>query len=353
MESSATSYWKECLRLRRETLDSVIGAQPQGALPRPTRETSARILDEEILAINAILPPIVAYRNSFAVTSTLGPDVLLLIFEAYRDETSDEQQTDYHAGYSDGEPQPIVRSRRSSTNTPLGWIACSQVCQHWRRVALNTPSLWKDVSLHLGPMWMKTSLDRARSTPGINVFGRMGERYGELMKTTPDFLSFSQLSMISVYVPRAVLARFLKILLRSKAALQKIVLSEPPSEDQFSILVLPLSLASPGIQRISLQNILLGWGTFPFTAHSLTRIDLLLDSYPNDFQPRFSARSAVRFLRNTPALEVLRLCNAYPSLRASDDILEGSDEIAELPHLQGLDLTLDALSCHYLIRLTL
>ncbi|KAI0264861.1 hypothetical protein BC834DRAFT_236808 [Gloeopeniophorella convolvens] len=307
-----------------------------------------------MLAIKALLQPIAAHRNSLVVASTLGPDVLLLIFEAYRDDTSGEQQVDYHASCGDGSTQPIVCSRRSSTNNPLGWIACSQVCQHWRRVALSTPSLWKDVSLHLGLMWTKTSLYRARSTPGIHMFGCIDERYGEFTRGAPNFLNFSHVSMLSIYVPRTMLANFLRTLLRQKVALQKIVLSERFDEDRPSILVLPLALASPGIQRISLENVILQWRPLPFTAHLLTRIDVLLgDRFAsNDADPLFSARGAVRFLRSAPALEVLRLRNAFPNFGADDDVLEGSYEIAELPHLRELDLALDELNSHYLISHT-
>ncbi|KAI0045568.1 hypothetical protein FA95DRAFT_1471617, partial [Auriscalpium vulgare] len=48
------------------------------------------------------------------------------------------------------------------TKSHAGWVAVTYVCQGWRDVAVNQPSLWADIPLALGPEWVKTFAARAQ-----------------------------------------------------------------------------------------------------------------------------------------------------------------------------------------------
>ncbi|KAI0264941.1 hypothetical protein BC834DRAFT_881217 [Gloeopeniophorella convolvens] len=314
-----------------------------------SRICRVRILEEEMAAYNALSQSIATHRKPLSVVSTLGSDILLSIFEAYRDESSFEQQVDHYANCvgPDADPRP-------SAKNPLGWIVCSQVCQYWRRLALEAPSLWKEIYVGLGPGWMKISLDRAQSVPGIHIYGNMHEQYDAIMLAAPEFFDFSRLSMLSIVAPYTVLARLTSHLHRAKPALQRIAINVERLIDRgLEIRLLDLrqliSAVSPTVQQISLTHATLRWIPLPFTAYSLTHLEVTPGGkgYYDDPHPLRSVRSAVRFLRRTPALEVLKLGAAFSQVL--DDVPDTDDGIVELPNLQLIAVIASPAQCHYLI----
>ncbi|KAI0042526.1 hypothetical protein FA95DRAFT_1500023, partial [Auriscalpium vulgare] len=53
-------------------------------------------------------------------------------------------------------------------NGSPGWLAATHVCQRWRRVALEDPTLWAaniSVPFPLGPRWADRFLSRAQDAP--------------------------------------------------------------------------------------------------------------------------------------------------------------------------------------------
>ena len=45
------------------------------------------------------------------------------------------------------------------------WITVCQVCSHWRSVAMNTPRLWRDITVTRSVEWMRELLTRSRQAP--------------------------------------------------------------------------------------------------------------------------------------------------------------------------------------------
>ncbi|KAI0259429.1 hypothetical protein BC834DRAFT_1045304 [Gloeopeniophorella convolvens] len=283
-----------------------------------------------------------------ARSSALDPDVLILIFELCRDDSTAVQRSKCEANRHGSE----LSRQQPRPRDLLGWIACSQVCQHWRRVALDTPSLWGDIYLELGPTWMKTSADRAQSIPGIHAYGYMDKRYGEVIKSAPNSLSFSRLRSFFIDMSCTLLAPFFEILFRDKPVLRSIAIKgylgeeDPPFVCDYRL----SDFTSPAVQRISLENILVKWDPLPFIAHSLTRFEFLGPAEPTvvlDDMTGYHLTNAIKFFQNTPALEILRLHHTFTVF---DDIPEFDDEVAELSHLQELDIvTEDERNCHHFI----
>ncbi|KAI0041224.1 hypothetical protein FA95DRAFT_716283 [Auriscalpium vulgare] len=84
----------------------------------------------------------------------LPPEILTLIFHAL-------SQID--------EPCARQRSRHVKSTPPsLGWLAVTHVCQRWRCVALQDPSLWAAnimIPFAFDERWANTLLSRAQSMP--------------------------------------------------------------------------------------------------------------------------------------------------------------------------------------------
>ncbi|KAI0259570.1 hypothetical protein BC834DRAFT_905234 [Gloeopeniophorella convolvens] len=339
LPGSSESYWDECLQLRLAQRNLLDGS-------------STRIYDEEMAAINTMMRSLAARRNATLIAPVLERDVLVLIFEACRDDSVAVQQAS--AVVDDPVDSTQLGQVALTPRRRIGWIACSQVCRHWRDVALETPSLWKELYLGLGPLWLKVSLDRAQSTPGIHLFGFMGRQRhtkhdGPILHRD---MKYSHLSALSVNIQNHNLHKtFLFHLLRDKPSLERIVLKVGPKiTGELVMAVTVLVHHSPMIRRISLGNTLMGWNPLPFTAHRLTRLDITIQGshvFKDVSDPTLSIdiRSAVRFLKDAPALEVLKLYNAFPPLRVIPD----ADETIELPHLQELELVTDSYNCLYFV----
>ncbi|KAI0043278.1 hypothetical protein FA95DRAFT_1575203 [Auriscalpium vulgare] len=84
--------------------------------------------------------------NSRLPVSRLPPEVMIHIFRFIQHSLS---------------PQSLISSRPW---TAQSWIAVTHVCQLWRDIAVNCPSLWRDVSNHLGVKWLEKMIERTGET---------------------------------------------------------------------------------------------------------------------------------------------------------------------------------------------
>ncbi|KAI0262769.1 hypothetical protein BC834DRAFT_374007 [Gloeopeniophorella convolvens] len=164
--------------------------------------------------------------------------------------------------------------------TRMGWIVCSQVCRRWREVALATPSLWRHISVSLGPRWLECSLARSQGlpVPGIHLFGNMTSAYHAVLNRAPpvclfDVASISSLSLKALN-PDDFYFLFKDIFSRSKAPiLEAVELTVPSPEGVRRYRNLSLGEIidnSPSLRRISFLEVAPRWTPLPTSSCNLT-----------------------------------------------------------------------------------
>lgn len=94
----------------------------------------------KIRRLLSVVSSLNSHRNSLPPISSLPPEVLAEIF------------------------QYCTHRNHTAWEYDKSWPVFSQVCGHWRQIALSTPSLWTDVDLRL-PMLTRMMIQRAQSSP--------------------------------------------------------------------------------------------------------------------------------------------------------------------------------------------
>ncbi|KAL4269330.1 hypothetical protein AB1N83_001896 [Pleurotus pulmonarius] len=110
--------------------------------PRNTEEANARIqsLRLQIIEINEEIRCLEEYKNTQLSVSRLPPEILLIVFDNLR----------------------FARHRNTSYSRLL---PATQVCRLWRRVALESPNLWGNISVSMPKRIIELLLDRSGSAP--------------------------------------------------------------------------------------------------------------------------------------------------------------------------------------------
>ncbi|TFK65489.1 hypothetical protein BDN72DRAFT_773311, partial [Pluteus cervinus] len=82
-------------------------------------------IDKEIAALRETIRALHAFRNTFTAVYRLPPEILTRVFSFV---------------------QRIRADFYSNTPTPLEWVNVTYVSQHWRNVAVGSPTLWSHIS---------------------------------------------------------------------------------------------------------------------------------------------------------------------------------------------------------------
>lgn len=257
-------------------------------------------------------------------------------------------------------------------------LVVSHVCQHWRQVALRTPSLW--TTLHFRE---KSHVDRAkaylarctRSTsylldilfdsvaeedyfPGVTLYKEEVRSIFQII--TPHVKRWRSFHLkicdndckglarqfLSTCGPAPNLETLQLYHFEDYRTTQNLYLAtyRPP--------VIVFSNSLPRLRNVSLIGVNLPWEKSPYLMN-LCRLELAL--HPDNIRPPF--RWWKRMLRLSPELEVLCLHYSGPKTASGDQALDWppANEKIPLPRLQGLSLTdLDPdYLCILLERLTL
>jgi hypothetical protein len=148
-----TSYFRKRFYLLADSEICSLTAEPR-------LEDLRLALDHEIEFLSELVQSQKARRNAISPISILPPKVLVLIFKAYRDDDINALgDRDRNALATSSESCGICGREYSLTYLEelpkhLGWIECSRVCQRWRHIVFETSSLWSDVIVDLGPIWL-------------------------------------------------------------------------------------------------------------------------------------------------------------------------------------------------------
>ncbi|TFK67938.1 hypothetical protein BDN72DRAFT_960621 [Pluteus cervinus] len=99
-----------------------------------TNEIALAKIDHELAILRESIRALHAFRNTFTPIYSLPPEILTRIFSFMEDVPS-----------IPAERRALVR-RRARPFVPFGWQIAIRVSQHWRNVALGSPSLWAHIS---------------------------------------------------------------------------------------------------------------------------------------------------------------------------------------------------------------
>ncbi|KAI0264877.1 hypothetical protein BC834DRAFT_237180 [Gloeopeniophorella convolvens] len=364
LRESSRSYWERCFEIRSQDIDSC--DETSGSFDGTLLETDPgrrrlRTLDDEIEAIAELLRSAKTRHNDACYASRLSDDLLALVFKAWIDDTvadlEDEAEIDHvprvqdedtisFSGYADttGTDPP-----RFSTPDLLdsAWVVCSFVCQRWRRVALGTPSLWRDVPLDLGPQWLRRFLARSRGVPQLRFYGNIS------YPSIPPYhwtLDLSRTEVLSLRArDRSIFWSFLgwpRSGREGLTALRRIELSaattthysDTPCLTRCSMPLGSWLSASPYIQKVSLSNVPVEGKAPSSPIYNLTHLSIINDVCQWSGQPCSSVTLAttpedvVELLKMTPALRTLILIDAFYWAHSQQSMQ--MDVVAYLPRLE-------------------
>jgi hypothetical protein len=197
------------------------------------------------------------------------------------------------------------------------WTTVMLVCHHFRDVAVSTPALWSEIYFkHKSQEWIDMCLRRSASAPlcvtsmaimPVDVWGRADTAY------IAGVEAFDMLRISSPY-------------------LASLMISIRKGHSQVDITPSLLHNASTSLGYLEIDGLSVTLQGAPFMPR-LFRLDL------DSVRIGFSLGAFARFLQQTPALEVLIICNLYhPETYLAVEVTEGmsvSEKVA-LPQLQHL-----------------
>ncbi|KAI0262805.1 hypothetical protein BC834DRAFT_890353 [Gloeopeniophorella convolvens] len=343
---SSQSSWSQCSQVRFDTPDRVESQLYGSDLPNSGYETRHRLSESEFDAINTAVQHAKARRNAAVCPVYRLPDELLcFVFEAWidlsitADPTVGPGQSDFSPEIADPPASSYYGSSSYGPDWALPeWIACSQVCQRWRSVALGAPSLWRNILVGFGPSWVQRCLARSGTMPGLRILGHLPPPYYSVATLPP-----SGLSRVKALVLRAdsgsSFRRFLTQFEIGAPSLKHVELFatnvEDPSyyEPADSVISLDtLVRHSSALRHVSLTSMFAQWGPLFVPTYNLTYLSVTTDTHTpyQDVSPAF-VEDAVEFLKSTPALRTLVLIGAFTTRSGPVQAMAG---VAELSHLQ-------------------
>ncbi|RDB15007.1 hypothetical protein Hypma_005511 [Hypsizygus marmoreus] len=263
---------------------------------------------------------------------------------------------------------------RNTTGRSGIWIV-SQVCSHWRHVALEDPSLWSWISLNRPGAEAPVMLQRSRMAPlritcnfGFNgpVYPGYSGQGPVLQFGTPERLilypsapllhatlaRLSRIQELSIFEkqvnPLISMGAFLWRLANPAPFLETLLIVYVPGPQNLHLGTpeIPHNIflgQAPRLHTLFIQHVRLRWDS-PFL-HTLTSLAVL--SYPGAGQS--SIGHVLSALENMPNLIQLRLSHTLHFLPL-DAIIPPPQQPLRLPRLMHLNVTADIVSCAYMVR---
>ncbi len=362
--SSIESYWISCFQRGPANLPD----HPEivSLTAEPASGDILGVLDHEIKFVTGLVRSLKERRNAISPISRLPPEVLVLIFKSYRDDDSRARRRARdpvdlsHLTHSHSRCSCVYCDLTRAGLT--GWRVCSRVCQRWRTIVLGTPSLWSNIVVQWGPLWLDRSLILSRPVPTIRFLGYLEYKRPD---QTPDPSDLSRADMISLVSEwQSLLASFVRGFRFTSPILKTIELTVTNFESArwsgyTRKVPLPLGLLLhnfPTLERISLHGCVVNWEPPPLPSYSLRFMEIITESITVEEVEEGTvaaraklgnAKTAVDFFQNTPVLEILALRYDFPApSKYHEDT--GTEKSIELPCLQELFLEEDHVKwCSY------
>ncbi|KAI0041219.1 hypothetical protein FA95DRAFT_1565581 [Auriscalpium vulgare] len=229
---------------------------------------------------------------------------------------------------------------------PLGWVTVTQVCRHWRAVALEYSSLWADnLTFERGERWFCEMLRRANRLPlcidtssdiiteaalalvKANLASTRELRLGDIMMATIDLPPSSRL--LSEENP---------------APLLDTLLIHGNDEDREVPSLSLLGSCAPNLRQV---HVTASYVELPWTSSLLKNLTVLnIYRFANSpFQQTDKMNDVFSALQRMPLLELLRIVDFLPVADAAK-----SGDTITLPHLTKFELGGPMAPCTTLLR---
>lgn len=134
-------------------------------------------------------------------------------------------------------------------NSDLSWIRVSQVCRHWREVALGCPELWANI-IYSRPRWPQIMLERAKMAP--LVIRAIHSRKMDIVMTPILLGNIYRLRVLDISAPDYVLEKLFGELVVEAPLLEFLSLSNQNPDSDTGGLWIPdniLRSSSPDLGR--------------------------------------------------------------------------------------------------------
>jgi hypothetical protein len=217
-------------------------------------------MDDELLAVEALLISTRTRRNSLALVSRLFPEILAHIFHLLclysRDARRDRRQI------CADDWKTIEALRRSPPHIKLGWITVTYVCTRWREVALSYSHLWVDIDYELGENWVRQMLLRAKSSPLFVQSGMGSNNISTLRPTLHE--RFSNIRSLVLRLYKAELLECVPVIDLGNGRLSELVLHCGMNIEQSRLSAPPRLVSDNPLRSVDLREI-----NFPWTVPSL------------------------------------------------------------------------------------
>jgi hypothetical protein len=260
------------------------------------RTSSARAValskvDREIDAAIPLTRTLLTHRNTLAPVSVLPPEVLSRIFHLV-----------------------ALAERPWSNMENLRWISVTQVCRHWRQVALDDSSLWARIPRYQQcTAWISEMLARARNAPLV-IDLLAGILNTETLAMFPAHFAHTyefRLRLHGLVTPHLY------------DNIREICSLEAPALEHFKLgvnAVYPVTFLgapffngmAPKLRTFSLSQIRVPWSFIPYG--QLTRLEIILYSEEEPIKEPIAdgsslgeSKSLIDLLINCPVLEILDL----------------------------------------------
>ncbi|TFK67962.1 hypothetical protein BDN72DRAFT_898555 [Pluteus cervinus] len=134
-----------------------------------TSDVAFKNIDAEILALKDSIQALLAFRNTFTPVYRLPPEILTRVFCFV---------------------QKAYKNYSSIGDSPFKWLILTHVSQHWRNVALKSPSLWSSISYFYPKHILEEFLQRSKAAP-LDVSGTTTDQK-MLISSAHPFLGFGR-----------------------------------------------------------------------------------------------------------------------------------------------------------------
>jgi hypothetical protein len=240
--------------------------------------------------------------NELALVSRLPPEILSKIFIDLRVAVINHNHVD------------------------LTWIYVSQVCSHWRAVALNCPRLWNRI-VFSRPRWVSQMLSRSSMVPLI-ILATTDINWNNRDTVSLALDDFSKVLQLHLTAETQTLRHILAQLHGPPSLLESLQLKNVATFDDAHPLTFK-SIVMPRLRRIKLVSCGFDWDTLNVSC--LTHLEL--GGLGSTIRPTMSQLLAV--LRQSPCLQRLVLSRAIPPVQGTVDVKHP----VSLPDLSHLSLS--------------
>ncbi|KAF5325130.1 hypothetical protein D9619_010050 [Psilocybe cf. subviscida] len=257
-----------------------------------------RTLDEEISALRArtqnSLTPLLARRNALAPVFKLPNEILVDIFLILRNFW-----------------KPSLKC----------WHQVTQVCRHWRHVAIDAPILWTDIYV-LSHEYTLLMLQRSQKAPLEVHFAETHFPSPHLMTTIPVVLAeIERIRTLSFTQKPSTFLETAQIFLmnqdRQALILENLNIECSESDPIWFNFSLDSFHPSASLRQLSLSSVQIDWNMLPIT--NLTHISFANTRTPIEVtgaQLMSALRPMVNLEELSIALDDIRLCHYGPNLQS-------------------------------------